>query len=59
MTSIELTEKINAIFADLTTNLTKANAGNKSAAVRARKNTVELEKLFKEYRKVSVEESKQ
>lgn len=59
MTSIELTEKINAVIADLTINFSKANTGNKSAAIRARKNTVELEKLFKEYRKVSVEESKQ
>lgn len=34
------------------------NKGNKSAGVRARKATLELEKLFKEYRKLSIEASK-
>ena len=32
--------------------------GNKSAGTRARKSSLELEKLFKEFRKVSVAESK-
>ena len=32
--------------------------GNKAAGVRARKATLELEKLFKEYRKRSIEISK-
>lgn len=32
--------------------------GNKSAGTRARKSTLDLEKLLKEFRKVSVEESK-
>lgn len=32
--------------------------GNKAAGARARKATLELEKLFKEYRKVSIEEGK-
>lgn len=32
--------------------------GNKSAGIRARKCSVELEKLMKEFRKVSVEASK-
>lgn len=32
--------------------------GNKAAGVRARKNTLELEKMFKQYRKLSVEAAK-
>lgn len=32
--------------------------GNKAAAARARKASLELTKLFKEFRKVSIEESK-
>ncbi|ETN96493.1 Histone H1-like protein Hc1 [Zhouia amylolytica] len=32
--------------------------GNKAAGTRARKSALELSKLFKEFRKVSVEESK-
>lgn len=32
--------------------------GNKAAGVRARKNTLELEKLFKQYRKLSIEAAK-
>lgn len=34
------------------------NKGNKSAGVRARKASLELEKLLKEYRKVSLEVTK-
>lgn len=55
----ELIEKINAEFEAFTT---EANAqvekGNKAAGTRARKAALELSKLFKEFRKVSVEESK-
>lgn len=55
----ELIEKINTEFASFTT---EANAqvekGNKAAGTRARKNALELSKLFKEFRKLSVEESK-
>lgn len=32
--------------------------GNKSAGVRARKATLELEKMFKQYRKLSMESAK-
>lgn len=35
------------------------NKGNKSAGVRARRATLELEKLFKQYRKLSIEATKQ
>lgn len=34
------------------------NKGNKSAGVRARRATLELEKLFKQYRKESIEAAK-
>lgn len=34
------------------------NKGNKSAGVRARKASLELEKMLKEYRKVSLEMAK-
>lgn len=34
------------------------NKGNKAAGVRARKASIELEKMFKEYRKKSLESAK-
>ncbi len=53
----ELIEKINAEFE---TFLTEANQqsekGNKAAGTRARKSALELSKLFKDFRKVCVEE---
>lgn len=55
----ELIEKINVEFdafraeAEL-----QAEKGNKAAGTRARKSALELSKLFKDFRKVSVEESK-
>ena len=55
----ELVEKINAAIGEFSTN---ANAqvenGNKAAGTRARKASLELEKLLKEFRKVSVEAAK-
>ena len=36
----------------------QAEKGNKAAGTRARKSSLELEKLLKEFRKVSLEESK-
>ena len=55
----ELIEKINAEFESFTneSNL-QSEKGNKAAGTRARKAALELSKLFKEFRKVSVEESK-
>lgn len=56
----ELIEKIEAEFATF-----KADAelqlekSNKAAGTRARKSSLDLEKLLKEFRKVSLEESKQ
>ncbi|WP_424492409.1 histone H1 [Salinimicrobium sp. GXAS 041] len=37
---------------------TQLEDGNKSAGTRARKSSLELEKLLKEFRKVSIAESK-
>ncbi|MBB4807149.1 hypothetical protein HNP38_002453 [Chryseobacterium defluvii] len=55
----ELLEKINAEFETFKTesNL-QLEKGNKAAGMRARKAALELSKLFKDFRKVSVEESK-
>ena len=55
----ELLEQINAQFEAFSAD---ANAqlenGNKAAGTRARKSSLELEKLLKEFRKASIEESK-
>ena len=55
----ELVEKIAALVADFNKD---ANAqienGNKAAGTRARKASLEIEKAMKEFRKVSLEESK-
>ena len=52
----ELVEKINAAWAVFAENADKNLEGNKAAG--ARKASLELEKLFKEFRKVSVEAGK-
>nr|WP_322625869.1 histone H1 [uncultured Flavobacterium sp.] len=55
----ELIEKINTGFEALKTDAAlQAEKGNKSAGTRARKTSLELEKLLKEFRKVSLEASK-
>ena len=55
----ELIEKINVeIEAFQTNSELQLNNGNKSAGVRARKATLELGKLLKEFRKASIEFSK-
>lgn len=55
----ELVEKINVAVEEFMKN---ANAqvenGNKAAGTRARKGSLELEKLLKDFRKYSLEESK-
>jgi hypothetical protein len=56
-----MTETVKAIretVASLLENLEKAEAGNKSAAARARKDTLALDKLGKQYRKESVAAAK-
>lgn len=50
----ELVDKINETIAVFTKNATDNAGGNKAAGLRARKASLELEKLFKEYRKLSV-----
>ena len=55
----ELVAKIKAEF-ELFANEADAQVekGNKAAGTRARKSSLELEKLLKEFRKVSIEEGK-
>ena len=55
----ELIEKINAEMAAFNEDAQlQAEKTNKAAGTRARKSTLNLEKLLKEFRKVSLEESK-
>ena len=53
----ELIAKIKELNAALVAEL-QAEKGNKAAGTRARKASLELEKVLKEFRKVSLEESK-
>lgn len=55
----ELIETINAEFEAFSTDAElQKEKGNKAAGTRARKASLSLEKLLKEFRKVSLEESK-
>ena len=54
----ETIAKMNEVMASLQAELAKAAEGNKSAAVHARKATLGLEKLGKEFRKQSIAELK-
>ena len=54
----ELVAKINELAAAFSADAEKNVAGNKAAGARARKTSIELEKALKEFRKVSVEQSK-
>jgi len=55
----ELLEKANELFAEFTKNAaSQAESGNKAAGARARKESLEIEKLMKEFRKASLESSK-
>ena len=55
----ELIENIQSSFESFQTDAnTQLENGNKAAGTRARKSSLELEKLFKEFRKVSIAESK-
>ena len=50
-----LVEQIQSTIEKFTINATQQlDSGNKAAGVRARKSSLELEKLLKEFRKVSV-----
>ena len=55
----ELVSKIKAEFESFTTDADlQIEKNNNAAGTRARKSSLDLEKLMKEFRKVSVEESK-
>lgn len=55
----ELVEKLNEAFAAFTEDANlQLEKGNKAAVTRARKASLEIEKMMKEFRKVSLEESK-
>lgn len=55
----ELIKKINASFEVLKADaVLQVEKGNKAAGTRARKASLDLEKLLKEFRKVSLEASK-
>lgn len=55
----ELIEKISAEYeAFKTDSNAQSENGNKAAGMRARKSSLALEKLMKEFRKVSLEEAK-
>ena len=55
----DLIENIESTFENFKTDAnTQLESGNKSAGTRARKSSLELEKLLKEFRKVSIAESK-
>lgn len=54
----ELVEEIEKLYAEFIENANKQLAGNKAAGTRARKASLEIEKKTKEFRKVSIEESK-
>lgn len=54
-----LVEQINAKYAEFAKDAEAlVNAGNKAAGARARKASLEIEKLTKDFRKVSIEVSK-
>ena len=56
----ELLEKINVLAATVIENATaQAEKGNQAAGARARKASLELEKELKNFRKVSLEATKQ
>ncbi|AZA54492.1 histone H1 [Chryseobacterium sp. G0201] len=55
----ELLEKINVELEKFITDADlQVEKGNKAAGTRARKSALELSKLFKNFRKISVEEAK-
>lgn len=55
----ELVEQISAKIAEFSKDAEmQVSNGNKAAGTRARKASLELEKMFKEFRKASIEDSK-
>lgn len=55
----QLVENLNQFFADFTKDAeAQIENGNKAAGTRARKTSLAIEKALKEFRKVSIDESK-
>ena len=55
----ELFDNIQSKMAELTKDMERnVQEGNKAGGVRARRTTLELEKMFKQYRKLSIEAAK-
>ena len=55
----ELFDDIQSKMTELSKDMERnVHEGNKASGVRARKATLELEKLFKQYRKLSIEAAK-
>ena len=55
----QLVENLNQLFADFTKDAAaQVENGNKAAGTRARKTSLAIEKALKEFRKVSIEDSK-
>lgn len=56
----ELLNKANGLFAEFAKNANaQAGNGNKAAGARARKESLEIEKMMKEFRKASLDCTKQ
>lgn len=53
-TLTQLADEIKSAIGSFNEDMTKAVEGNKSAAQRSRKHSLNLEKLFKKWRKASV-----
>lgn len=55
----ELLDNLNGLFASFSKDaLAQVDNGNKAAGARARKSSLAIEKALKEFRKVSLDESK-
>jgi len=54
----KLVKQIEELFEAIKVDANKAVEGNKAAGARARKNSIEVEKVLKEFRKASIAESK-
>lgn len=54
----EINDKIQSVYSTFVLDSAKEMDGNKTAGTRARKSAIELIKLFKEYRKASIENMK-
>ena len=54
----ETIARINELYTAMRIDLDKAESGNKAAAARARKMTLEMEKLCRDFRRRSIDEMK-